>query len=146
MTQLAILMVLTAGSVLFGEPKGAPADAKLSYEEAYVKAQKENKPLIVLVGADWCAACKKMKALTIDPMKESGEFENVIFTFLDRDEQSDICEQVMDGDTLPQIIVFSKATGSWRRHSLTGIQSENRVKDLILRATAKPLASDRLIR
>jgi thiol:disulfide interchange protein len=50
-------------------------DEPVSYEVAYQQAQKERKPLLVLVGADWCHACKTMKTDTIVPMKEAGQLK-----------------------------------------------------------------------
>ncbi len=58
---------------------------ELSYEAAYAKADKENKPLLVLVGADWCAACKTMKSTTLERMKEAGDFKEVVVAFVDKD-------------------------------------------------------------
>ncbi len=58
--------------------------AKLSYEAAYAKANKENKPLMILVGAEWCAPCKTMKSTTIAKMKESGDLDQVVFFQLDK--------------------------------------------------------------
>ena len=66
---MAILFV----SVGFGLVRGAdPAGVTprisgpevLPYEVAYRKARDERKPLLILVGADWCPACKTLKADT----------------------------------------------------------------------------------
>jgi thiol:disulfide interchange protein len=151
MTKLAILMLLVAANYV-GEgstpvtSETVPVSPKISYEAAYSKAQEESKPLVVLVGADWCAACQKMKANTIEPMKKSGELENVVFTNLDKDENPEVCSQIMQGESLPQIIVFAKGNSGWRRYSLTGMQSEGRVKELIRRAAADLPNPGRFIR
>jgi thiol:disulfide interchange protein len=110
-------------------------DEPLAYEAAYRKAQEEKKPLVVLVGADWCPACKTMKAETIEPMKKSGELKEVVYTQLDKDAHSELASQVMQGKTLPQIVVFSEGENGWKRYSLTGMQTPRRVKELIRRAS-----------
>lgn len=112
----------------------APDQEQLPYDAAYRKAQEERKPLVVLVGADWCAACKTMKSETIKNMKSSGEFKEVVYTQVDKDAQPEIASQVMQGNMLPQIVVFCESEQGWKRFSLTGMQTGPRVKELIRKA------------
>lgn len=106
----------------------------IPYEVAYKKAQEEKKPLLVLVGADWCVACRNMKSDTIVPMTRSGQLKEVVFTQIDKDAQPELASQVMQGNTLPQIVVFCEGEKGWKRFSLTGMQTEKRVKELLNRA------------
>ncbi|HBE69023.1 MAG TPA: hypothetical protein DDW52_12815 [Planctomycetaceae bacterium] len=121
------------------EPK-KDAEAKgknekpLKYEEALKKSQKEEKPLLILVGARWCASCEIMKNETIEPMKKAGELDNVIYTHVDKDKRPELAEQLMKGATLPQVVLFSKRSGAWKRFSLTGMQSRTRMTELFGRA------------
>lgn len=137
MVQIACLLF---GMVWMGD------GAKLTYEAAYTKANKENKPLVILVGAEWCSACKTMKATTIDRMTESGELKDVVFIHLDKDEHPELAERIMVGESLPQLIVFAKNEEGWKRFSATGIQTENRVKELIRRAAGGSTTELRLVR
>ncbi len=130
---LMILAVLDGGAVAPVVPK-VPKEEVLPYEVAYRKAQEEKKPLVVLVGADWCAACKTMKSDTIAPMKSAGQFKEVVFTQVDKEAQPELASQVMQGNTLPQIVVFCESDRGWKKFSLTGLQSERRVKELIGKA------------
>jgi len=123
---LTLLAVLTAPT---------PPDEQIPYDAAYRKAHEEKKPLVVLVGANWCAACRTMKSETILPMKGAGELREVVFTHVDKDIQPEIAQQVMQGNTLPQLVVFCEGEQGWKRFSLTGIQSERRVKELIRKAS-----------
>ncbi len=111
--------------------------APLEYEAALQKAQKEEKPLLVLVGARWCASCQIMKKDTIEPMQKSGELDNVVITHVDKDKRPELAEQLMKGQTLPQIVVYSKRSGVWKRFSLTGMQSKNRMQELLAKVKAK---------
>lgn len=115
----------------------------LTYEAAFSKANEENKPLLILVGAQWCASCQIMKRETIEPMTESGRLKEVVLTFVDKDERPELAEQLMKGETLPQVVVYSKKGGSWKRYSLTGMQSEKRMTELLGRAMELP---DRILR
>ncbi len=110
------------------------SDEQIPYDAAYRKAQEEKKPLVILVGANWCAACRTMKSETILPMKGAGELREVVFTHVDKDIQPEIAQQVMQGNTLPQLVVFCEGEQGWKRFSLTGMQSERRVKELIRKA------------
>lgn len=136
MLRIAALVLLgIAGGFVSGADK--PADKKeepVSYEVAYQQAQRERKPLVVLVGADWCQACKTMKTETITPMKNSGQLKEVVYTQIDKDKHPEIASQIMQGNTLPQIVVFCESDKGWKKFSLTGMQSERRVKELLSRA------------
>ncbi len=110
------------------------AEEAIPYDVAYRQAQKEKKPLVVLVGADWCVACKTMKADTIVPMTKAGQLKEVVFTQIDKDAHPELASQMMQGNTLPQIVVFCESEQGWKRFSLTGMQTERRVKELIGRA------------
>ena len=120
---LAFLLAVTAGG------KSTP-----DYETALAESQQEGKPLVVLIGAPWCASCQVMKRETIEPMVASGKLENVVVTFLNKDERPELAHQLMKGETLPQIVVFAKQTGGWKRFSLTGMQSQSRMAELLDRA------------
>ncbi len=125
---LALMFVLT------GDGTG-DGNEPLTYEAAYRKAQEEKKPLVVLIGAEWCPACKNMKADTMEPMKVAGELKEVVYTQLDKDANPELADQVMQGKTLPQLVVFAESDSGWKRFSLTGMQSGRRVKELIRKAS-----------
>ena len=104
---LALLMVLTGSGP--SEVLASESSGQLSYEAAYRKAQDERKLLVVLVGADWCPACKTLKADTIGPMKQAGEFDEVVYTQLDKDAQPELANQVMQGKACRNWWFFAKA-------------------------------------
>jgi thiol:disulfide interchange protein len=114
---------------------GNGGDKESSYAKAYHRAQEENKPLVVLVGADWCHACQIMKADTIDPMKKEGLLEDVVFTHVDRDADPELAEKLMgSATTLPQLVVYTKVDSGWKRTAVGGVQSRGRVRDVIRKA------------
>lgn len=129
MVHVALAFILTV--------TGAGKESSLNYEEAFTKAEKEKKPLLILVGARWCASCQVMKRDTIEPMKESGDLKEVVVVLIDKDERPELAEQLMRGETLPQVVVFSQDSGNWKRFSLTGMQSKSRIGELLQRACAR---------
>ncbi|RMF39429.1 MAG: thioredoxin [Planctomycetota bacterium] len=108
-------------------------DAELSYEAAFQKADRENKPLLIMVGAPWCASCQIMKRETLETMHRDGELKDVVFTFVNRDERPELAEKLLRGQTLPQIIVYKKSSGAWKRFSVVGMQSVGRMRELLAR-------------
>lgn len=126
MLKLVLAFVLTV--------VGTGKEESLNYEEGFAKAEKEKKPLLILIGARWCSSCQVMKRDTLEPMKESGDLKEVVVVLIDKDEKPELAEKLMRGETLPQVVVFSQQTGNWKRFSLTGMQSKSRVGELLKRA------------
>jgi|694.fasta_scaffold00028_124 thioredoxin-like negative regulator of GroEL len=118
----------------------------IAYEEAIEQAQKENKPVLILVGAKWCAACEIMKRETIEPMKAEGELKDVIVTYVDKDQRPELAQQLMKGETLPQVVMFAKDNDQWRRLSLTGMQTKSRIQEMLGRVASLPAAQEQTFR
>lgn len=123
-------MVHVALAILLAVAGGENATA-LDYESAFAKAEKEKKPLLILVGAPWCASCQVMKRDTIEPMRQAGELDGVVVAYIDKDERPELAMQLMKGDTLPQIVMYCKEDTNWKRFSLTGMQSRGRMTELL---------------
>jgi thiol-disulfide isomerase/thioredoxin len=122
---LVLAAMLQAG-VLSAEPVALKAES-LSYNEAYAQSQAEEKPLVVLVGADWCPACVQMKKSTLPQVAQNGIFKDVAFTVVDTDRQGEIAKQVMDGGSIPQLIMYHKTNEGWKRERLMGGQSPSAI-------------------
>ncbi|GIW97596.1 MAG: hypothetical protein KatS3mg111_0929 [Pirellulaceae bacterium] len=125
MVRMAILLL----SVM-----GTQGQEELKYEAAFEKADRENKPLMIVVGASWCPACQILKRETIATMHRRGELEDVVITMVDRDQRPELAEKLMRGQTLPQVIVYKKSDGQWKRFSVVGMQSVERMRELLGRA------------
>ena len=109
-----------------------------NYAEAYRESVAEEKPLMVVVGAPWCHACNVLKESTIKPMADSGELDTVSLAVINPDEEPDLVEQLTEGEQmLPQIIVFTKDNGRWKRRKLMGFQPKQPVRSLVRRALNK---------
>ena len=109
-----------------------------NYADAYKESVKDEKPLMVVVGAPWCHACNVLKESTIRPMADSGELDTVSLTVINKDDDPALVKQLTEGDEmLPQIIVFTKDNGRWKRRRLTGFQPKQPVRSLIRRALNK---------
>lgn len=112
---------------------------KNDYTLAYKKSVEQEKPLMVMVGAEWCHACNVLKDTTIKSMEQSGDLNEVSFVMVDRDAQPELAEQLLRGEKMiPRIIMFTKSqTGGWRREELKGYQPTQPVRSLIRRAVTR---------
>ena len=123
MKSLAASVVLLTSLVA-----GAPQAAKdYSYAAAYKEAQETGRPLVVLVGADWCSACQTMKQSVIPAVSRQGGLDNVAFAIVNTDRESRIASRLMSGSSIPQLVTYRKTEGGWKRTQMTGAQSASRV-------------------
>lgn len=113
------------------------------YEEAFKEHEQSGKPLLVLVGADWCPACVTMKTGTLARMERTGKLKKVAFSVLNTDHDGKIAGRVMRGGTIPQLVMFTRnAEGKWDREQLTGAQSEQAVERMISEAVTRTAKAD----
>jgi thioredoxin-like negative regulator of GroEL len=106
-----------------------------SYSDALAQAKNHKQPLLVLVGATWCPACRSMEQHVLPRLSQQGSLAQVNLAKVDADRQPELARQLMRGNAIPQLIVFSqRPDGSWYREQLTGAANEAAVLSLIQRA------------
>jgi len=118
-------------------------DAQPTYEQAYREAQTNGRPIMVLVGADWCPGCQTMKGGVLARMMRSGKLNRVNYAVVNTDQEREMAHKLMRGGSIPQLIVFSK-TGkdTWSRDKITGATSEDSVAALIDKAAAATASAE----
>jgi thioredoxin-like negative regulator of GroEL len=129
MTGLAATVLLQAALLTTGAQP---------YEQAYKEHEESGKPLLVLVGADWCPACVSMKTGTMARLERGGKLKQVAFSIVNTDRDNKIAGGLMRGGSIPQLVLFTKtADGKWDRQQLTGAQSEQTIERLINEAVTR---------
>jgi thioredoxin-like negative regulator of GroEL len=121
----AVLQVMVAA---------APAEtaaAEASYTQALSRSMTQGKPLVVLVGADWCAACVRMKNTTLPQVEKAGGLKQVEFAYVDRDRQPKLASQLTRGGPIPQLIRLKKTQKGVERHRLVGAQNAKKVTTFV---------------
>lgn len=108
------------------------------YNVAYAQAQENGKPLVVLVGAEWCPGCVKMKNQVIPVMKSNGSLETVQFAQVNTDNDPELAEQLMRGQSIPQLIMYTKTDSGWKRSQLTGPKTVSEVEGFIQTNSRQP--------
>lgn len=104
------------------------------YPEAYKTTEESGRPLLVLVGADWCPACEVMKKQTLAKLEKEGKLKQLSFSIVNADKEPAISRQVMRGSSIPQLILFEKTASGWKRSQITGGASQGDVEAFISRA------------
>jgi len=117
-----------------------------TYEQAYEDTQTSGKPLVVLVGADWCPGCVAMKSGVLPRVQSGGYLRGVNYAQIDADSDGELAGRLMRGSSIPQLIVFSQSPdGKWHREQLVGAASEDAVAAAIhravIRSEARPVSS-----
>ncbi|PQO34101.1 thioredoxin [Bremerella cremea] len=118
-------------------------DTTTDYNTAFKSADETGKPMLVLVGTDWCPACVTMKQSVIPRLQRAGRLSGVVYTEIDADAQPGIARKIMSGGGYPQLALYRKSKDGWKRQVLVGVQSESTIKTLVERAVAAQQAESK---
>ena len=118
----------------------SPDPATRDYATAFKHTEETGRPLVVLIGADWCPGCRVMKHTTMPQLEKSGKLSKVAFAHVNADHQSDLAGKLMRGGSIPQLVLFQKTDKGWKRQQLTGAQSASDVEAFLDRHTDVPAA------
>lgn len=110
------------------------------YQEAFDQAEKEGKPLLVLVGADWCPGCRTMKDEKIPELERDGGLEQVVFATVNTDEKPELSKRLLRGNSIPQLVLFVHNGEGWRRFQLTGVHEPGSIRQFIRKQVARARA------
>jgi thioredoxin-like negative regulator of GroEL len=113
----------------------AKADTKTTDAETYSAAHRETvetgKPMVVMVGTDWCSPCQTMKKTILPRVRERGFFRKIVFAMVNPDRESKLAQEITGGGPVPQLVMFRKTSNGWVRKKLIGSQSEEAVEKFI---------------
>ena len=112
-----------------------------SYADAWSAAVGEGKPLVVLIGAEWCPACEQMKNSVMPEVANRGALNNVAYAYVNTDRERRLSAKLMSGNLIPQLLIYSKTPDGWRRQQLVGAQSASAVAQLLDAASTPAVAN-----
>jgi thioredoxin-like negative regulator of GroEL len=112
-----------------------------SYTTAYRAATEEAKPLVILVGADWCPACRGMKQSVIPQLERSGALAGVAFAIVNTDRQPELARKLCRGSSIPQLVMYHQTPQGWARGEMIGRQSVEQVTSFLRRGVEASLAT-----
>ncbi|MEM9410298.1 MAG: thioredoxin family protein [Planctomycetota bacterium] len=126
--------------MIVGLVVGVGGKEPTDYKSAYLKAQTGDKPLLVLVTADWCAPCRAMKTTTIPELMKKDAFRDFHYATVDLGKEQELARKLIGDRGVPQLIVFQKSEMRWERRYLRGIQSVETVEAFITEGKTSRLA------
>ncbi len=112
-------------------PASNPAQASETYAKAYHLANKTGRPMVVLVGADWCGPCQRMKREVLPQVRRGGLLGRVAFAMVNVDREPKLGRSLRRGGPIPQLLMFRRTPKGWRLSRLTGGQSVPKVEEFI---------------
>jgi thioredoxin-like negative regulator of GroEL len=107
------------------------SDASASYADAHREMNKTGKPLVVMVGTDWCGPCQTMKRSVLPKVREHGLFRKVSFAIVNADREQKLARQIIGGGPVPQLVLYRRTHQGWFRRKLVGSQSVETVEKFI---------------
>ncbi len=117
----SILILLAMATATFGQ----------TYEQGLAKAESTKSPLVIVVTTQWCGPCKLLKS-EIETMRKA-ELKDAVIVFVDAEARPDLAKQLMDGQTVPQVVMFHQSRGVWYRVRAVGRQSKDRILEMLKR-------------
>ena len=127
---LALLVLVFATAVTNCSHAQKPVD----YRTAYKQAQNGDKPLLVLVTAEWCPPCQVMKKTTIPALMQKKAFKGFHYSTVDLDKEEELARQLIGTRGVPQLIMYEKKDDKWVRRYLRGIQTPETVEAFVAQA------------
>ena len=122
MTSLTLATILQASIIAVG------AD---DYAAARRETTDTGRPMVILVGADWCPACQTMKNEVVPQVKRRGLLGRVAYAVVNLDRQKDLGQQLVADGPIPQFIMYRKTREGWKRRRLVGGQGAETVEAFI---------------
>jgi len=139
--------VTTLGIVILMQAALIGADSQdASYSKAHRETTETGRPMVVLVGAEWCPACVQMKQSVLPEVKKTDAFKQISYAEVDIDQERELGQQLTKGGPIPQLLMYRRTPLGWRLWRIIGGQSVHRVERFIsdgLTAEANPPSQTR---
>ena len=119
------------------------AIGKADYAKAYTRTMASGRPLVVLLGADWCPGCVKMKKTILPQVAKAGGLKEVEFAYVDTDRQPKLAGRLSRAGSIPRLIRYEKTDEGWKRDLLVGAHSVKKVTSFIVGKQKKRPESER---
>ncbi len=114
------MFAMTLAAIVQVSFLGAPESG---FDQALKQSMTTGRPLVVLIGADWCPSCQVMKNTTIPQVAEEGGLDSVVYTYVDADQHRRLVSRLSRVRSIPQLIRFDRTPSGWQGRLLVGAQS-----------------------
>jgi thiol-disulfide isomerase/thioredoxin len=106
------------------------ADAQ-DFPQAFQRSAATGRPLVVLMGAKWCPACRVMNQKTIPEVCRLGGMANVEYAYVDIDKNRQLAGKLLRGNSIPQLIRLDQTQDGWTSRYLIEAQSVKQITDFV---------------
>lgn len=112
----SMVLAATVQAALFGSPQS-------SFDRAFQESASTGRPLVVLIGADWCPSCQVMKNTTLPEVARHGGLKGVVFAYVDADQDPKLVARLSRVKAIPQLIRYDRTPDGWQGRLLVGAQT-----------------------
>lgn len=102
-----------------------------TYADAHRMTSDTGKPMLVMVGADWCGPCQNLKNNILPQVRHRGLLSRVAFAQVNVDREPELTQSLTGGGPIPQLVMYRKTAHGWRQRKLVGAQSVAQVEEFI---------------
>ncbi len=102
-----------------------------TYAAAYKAIVETGKPMVVMVGTEWCPPCQAMKRHILPELRKRRCFGKIVFARVNADDEAGLAKRLTGGGPVPQLIMFRKTKNGWARRKLIGKQSAETVERFV---------------
>jgi len=134
--------LLAAVMSLFLMASEAESDTE-TYSAAHKAILESGKPMVVMVGTDWCPPCQAMKRHVLPELRKRRCFRKIAFARVNSEVQGPLAKRLTGGGPIPQLVMFRKTQDGWVRRKLVGRQSVETVERFIEYGIAQDEAAKR---
>ncbi len=118
-------------AIVIAAISGINTSQPTSYKTAFLRAQQDDRPLLVLVSAKWCPPCQMMKRSTIPQLIEANKFQGFHFATVDLDDNPVDARNLIGTRGVPQLVLYERQNGQWKSRFLSGFHDVASVETFI---------------
>ncbi len=107
---------------------GAPIQ---TYRDAYYQAERQQKPLLVLVGDESSTEYRKIKTEFLPALARDGVLKEVAVAVVDLEKHRDIARKIMQDGPAPQLVLYLRNGDTWLRSQLSTPESVTEVREFL---------------
>jgi thiol:disulfide interchange protein DsbD len=99
------------------------APARTDFEETLIDARAAGRPVMLIFGADWCAACRLLDRETLDDprvVREASRFQTIRIDLGRSDDAAAALGRRFDADRLPTVAFISSSGAPVESARVTG--------------------------
>lgn len=122
MTSLSLAAMLQVALALTGTD---------GYAEAHQVVSQTGRPMLVVVGADWCPACQVLEKTVLPQVRQRGLLRRVAFAIVNVDHDQELGQKLTAGGPIPQVLMYRKTANGWRMRRMVGNQTVEAVESFI---------------